>query len=135
MSHHAHHASCIKHHASCIIHHASCIMHHASDITHHASCIMHHAWPKEDDLKNEDDLKKEDDPLTVTATPQLMSNRICYQVSKPEMEFHMMNIIYAKLPMPTQTEKMPFSCKAHTALDIFRFAVLFLEAHASQYLG
>ena len=27
--------------------------------------------------------------LTLTAKRQLMSNRICYQVSKPEMEFHM----------------------------------------------
>ena len=33
--------------------------------------------------------------LTLTATRQLMSYRICYQVSKPEMEFHMMDIIYA----------------------------------------
>ena len=46
----------------------------------------------------------------------------------------MIDIIYAALPMRAQTEKMTFSCKddctyidkAHTALDIFRFAVLFL---------
>ena len=32
--------------------------------------------------------------LTLKATRQLMSNRICYQVSKPKMEFHMIDIIY-----------------------------------------
>jgi len=40
-----------------------------------------------------------------------MSNRICYQVFKPEMEFHMIDIIYAALPMGAQTEKTTFSCK------------------------
>ena len=90
----------------------------------------------DDDLKNEGNLKNEDylknwpfpqimlppSPLksylkffwwllTLTATQQLMSNRICYQVSKPEMEFHMIDIIYAALPMGAQTEKTTFSCK------------------------
>ena len=49
--------------------------------------------------------------LTLTATPQLMLNRKWYQASKPEMEFHMMNTMYAALPMHAQTEKMTFSCK------------------------
>ena len=47
----------------------------------------------------------------MTARPQLMLNRKSYQVSKPEMEFHMINIINAALPMRTQTEKTTFSCK------------------------
>ena len=47
----------------------------------------------------------------MTARPQLMLNRKSYQVSKPEMEFHMINIIYAALPMRAQTEKTTFSCK------------------------
>ena len=67
----------------------------------------------------------------MTATPQLMLNRKGYQVSKPEMEFHMINIISVALPMHAQTEKTTFHAKtyidkAHTALDTFRFAV-FLE--------
>ena len=44
----------------------------------------------------------------------------------------MMNIIYVALSIRAQTEKMTFSCKddlyideAHTALDIFHFAVFF----------
>ena len=47
------------------------------------------------------------------------------------MEFHMINITYAALHMRAQTEKTTFSCKddctltKHTALDIFRFAVVF----------
>ena len=62
------------------------------------------------------------------------------------MELHMIDMIYAALPMCAQTEKTIFSCKddyaklyiymgvgardlyideAHTALDIFRFAVFF----------
>ena len=44
-------------------------------------------------------------------TPQVMLNRKSYQASKPEMEFHMMNIIYAALSMRAQTEKTTFSCK------------------------
>ena len=47
-------------------------------------------------------------PLTVTATPQLMLNRKWYQASKPEMEFHMINMMYAALPMRATTT---FSCK------------------------
>ena len=33
------------------------------------------------------------------------------QVSEPEMEFHLIDIIYAALPMGEQTEKTTFSCK------------------------
>ena len=70
----------------------------------------------EDDLKNGDDLKNEDDlkmktTSTVTATPLLMFNRKWYQASKPEMEFHMINITYVALHMHAQTEKTTFSCK------------------------
>ena len=43
--------------------------------------------------------------LTLTATQQLMSNRICYQVFKPDMEFHMIDLIYAALPISALTEK------------------------------
>ena len=32
-------------------------------------------------------------------------------VSKPEMKFHMIYIIYTAWPMHAQTEKMSFSCK------------------------
>ena len=62
-------------------------------------------------------------------------DRKCYQVFKPEMEIHMINIIYAAVPMREQTEKTIFSCKtlrlywsgardmfidkAHTALGVF----------------
>ena len=49
--------------------------------------------------------------LTWTAKRQLMSNRICYHVSKPEIDFHMIGIINAALPMQAQTEKTTFSCK------------------------
>ena len=37
----------------------------------------------------------------------------------------MKNRIYEVLPMRTQSENMTFSCKVHTALGIFRFAVFF----------
>ena len=47
----------------------------------------------------------------MTITPQLVENWKCYQASKPEMEFHMIDMIYAALPMGAQTEKMTFSCK------------------------
>ena len=62
-------------------------------------------------------------------------------MSKPEMELHMINLIYGALPMHAQTEKTTFSCKddyigvgakdmyieeAHMALDIFRFAVFLI---------
>ena len=36
---------------------------------------------------------------------------ICSKVSKPEMEFHMIDIIYAALPMRAKTGKTTFSCK------------------------
>ena len=69
----------------------------------------------------------------------------CYQVSKPEMELYMINIVYAALLMCTQTEKTTFSKTTsaklyiydgmgarvlyidavHTALDIFCFAAFF----------
>ena len=49
--------------------------------------------------------------LTVTATPQLMLNQKLNQMFKPEMEFHMINMIYAALPMREQTENTTFSCK------------------------
>ena len=42
-------------------------------------------------------------PLILTATPQMMLSRKCYQVSKPEIEFHMMNIMYAALHMRAHT--------------------------------
>ena len=42
---------------------------------------------------------------------QLIFNRKCYQVSKPEMELHMINIIYAASTMHAKTEKTTFSCK------------------------
>ena len=48
-------------------------------------------------------------PRTSTATGQLILNLKCYQVFKTEMELHMMNIIYAALPMHAQTEKTTFS--------------------------
>ena len=67
------------------------------------------------------------------------------------MELHMINIIYAALPMREHSEKTTFSCKddyrkalhiywsgardlyideAHMALDIFRFAAFFRPADA-----
>ena len=49
--------------------------------------------------------------LTSKATGQLILNRKFYQMSKPEMELHMINIIYAALPMRAQTEKTTFLCK------------------------
>ena len=36
-------------------------------------------------------------------------------MSKPEMEFHMIDIIYAALPMGAQTEKTTFACKGDLA--------------------
>ena len=42
---------------------------------------------------------------------QLILNRKCYQVSKPEMELRMIDMKYAALPMRAQTEKTTFSCK------------------------
>ena len=42
--------------------------------------------------------------LTLTATPQLTLKWKCYLVSKKEMEFHMINIMYVALPMCKQTK-------------------------------
>ena len=65
-----------------------------------------------DNLKNKDDLKIKDDPVTWNFfRPQLMLNRKLYQVSKTEMEFQMINIIYAALSMRALSEKTTFSCK------------------------
>ena len=47
----------------------------------------------------------------MTAMGQLILNRKCYQVFKPEMEFNMLNIIYVALRMCTHTEKTTFKCK------------------------
>ena len=95
-----------------------------------------------DDLKNEDNIKNEEylkkgdgfencPPLpspwkitwnfsrwlfTVTAAPRLMLNRKWYQASKPEMEFHMMNMIHAALPMRAQREKTILKCKDDSTL-------------------
>ena len=51
----------------------------------------------------------------------MMLNLIYYQVSKPEMEFHMINIMYVALPMRAQTGKTTFSCKddSRKALHIY----------------
>ena len=38
-------------------------------------------------------------------------SRVWQQVSKPDMEFHMINITYAALHMRAQTEKTTFLCK------------------------
>ena len=42
-------------------------------------------------------------PLTSTATPQIMLKWKCYQVSKPEIEFQMIDIMYAALHMGAHT--------------------------------
>ena len=52
----------------------------------------------EDNLKNEDDIKNEYDLENWPSPPK-------------NIEFHMINIIYAALPMHAQTEKTTFSCK------------------------
>ena len=59
-------------------------------------------------------------PPTLTATQQMMLSLKCYQVSKPEIEFHIMNIMYAELHMRTHTENTSFSCKDNwcKALDL-----------------
>ena len=45
------------------------------------------------------------------------------------MEFHMINITYAAMHVCAETEKTTFSYidEAHTALDIFRFAVFLFK--------
>ena len=93
------------------------------------------------DLKNEDDIKNEDNHKNLNDLKRkTLSKKICppplkrilpaiffddlspqqpqdngYQTgnvgAKPEIELHMINIIYAALPMREQTEKMTFSCK------------------------
>ena len=40
-----------------------------------------------------------------------MLNQKFNQAFKPEMEFHMMNIMHAALPMHSQREKTTFKCK------------------------
>ena len=80
-------------------------------------------------------------PLTSTATGQLILNWKCYQVFNPEMTLHMINIIYAALPMRAETEKTTSGKlyiyigvgardlnidKTHMALDIFCFVVFFI---------
>ena len=45
-----------------------------------------------------------------------MLNRKWYQASKPEMEFNIINIIYAALPRHAQTEKTTFSSKDNCIL-------------------
>ena len=50
-------------------------------------------------------------PFTLTATEQLILDQKFYHVSKPEIVFNMMNIIYVALPMCAYTEKTTFSCK------------------------
>ena len=63
-----------------------------------------------------------------------MFNRKLYQASKPEMEFHMINITYAALHNAHELTNRKdnifmqirlYIDEAHTALDIFRFAVFF----------
>ena len=64
-------------------------------------------WPPP--LKNY--LKSFWGPPSLTVARQLISNRICYQLSKPEMEFHMIDITYAAMHMRAQTKKTTFSWK------------------------
>ena len=52
----------------------------------------------------------------ITCNFLMILNRKCYQVSKPEMELGMINVIYAVLPMCAQTEKITFSCKDNCIL-------------------
>ena len=54
--------------------------------------------------------------FTLTDTPQLMLNQKWYQGSKPEMEFHLINIIYVALSISAPTQKTTFSCKDHCTL-------------------
>ena len=46
--------------------------------------------------------------LTLTATAQLTPNWKSYELSKPEMEFHVMEEMYAALRMSMCAEKMTF---------------------------
>ena len=110
----------------------------------------------EDDIQNQNNLKNEDDlkkiiwppdlreyylkffwwPLTSTATGQLILNRKCYQVFKTEMELHMINIIYAALPMREQTEyrrsthgaeHIPGIFSLHAAYSALRHFFMYLQ--------
>ena len=47
-------------------------------------------------------------PLTLADTAQLTLNRKSYQLSKPEIEFHMMEEMYAALCMCGCAEKTTF---------------------------
>ena len=44
----------------------------------------------------------------MTATAQLTQNQKCYQLSKPAMEYNVVEKIYAALYMCTRVEKMTF---------------------------
>ena len=46
--------------------------------------------------------------LTLTATAELTPNRKSYQVSEPEIQFHMMEEMYGALRMYTCAEKTKF---------------------------
>ena len=69
----------------------------------------------------------------MTATAQLTPNRKSYQLSKPEIEFHVMEETYVALYMRMRNEDELKNKEdlhiagMHTALDIFRFAVFFLN--------
>ena len=56
-----------------------------------------------------------------------MLNQKWYKVSKPEMEFHMINKIYAALSMRAQTDTTTqlYIDEAQAAQDILSFAVFF----------
>ena len=49
--------------------------------------------------------------LPMTATPQLMLNRKWYQASKPEMEFHMINMMYRHCPCAHGQKRRDFHAK------------------------
>ena len=53
-------------------------------------------------------MKKNFRLLTLTATAQLTLNRKSYQLSKPEIEFHMTEEMYAALHMCMWAEKTTF---------------------------
>ena len=59
-------------------------------------------------LTEDDHLKKCLRLLTLTATAQMTPNQKSYQLSKPEIEFHMMEEMYAALCMRGCAEKTTF---------------------------
>merc|ERR1712208_214090 len=59
--------------------------------------------------------------FTLTATPELTVNRKCYQVLKPEIEFHMMNEIYGALPMRTHIQKRRHFFAKMTNANIYKY--------------